>query len=460
MTTIHILGICGTFMGGLAQIAKQKGYHVVGSDEHVYPPMSQQLERAGIVLIEGFDNVDFAEQPNLVIIGNALSRGNPAVEKCLQEGLTYTSGPHWLYDYVIRDKWVLAVAGTHGKTTTSSMLAWILEEANFNPGFLIGGVPLNFGYSARLGYDKHNEESNFFVIEADEYDTAFFDKRSKFLHYHPRTCVINNIEFDHADIFDDITQIQKQFHYLVRTIPPLGRIYVAANDDNIQTTLQMGCWSEKQALSSCEDGVSKTDWYAEKVTNDASCFRVFYQAEQMAEIRWSLIGEHNMQNALAAIAAAHHVGVLPTQAASALSKFISVKRRFELVATVDEIRIYDDFAHHPTAIATTLAGVRANVGEQRIIAVVEPRSNTMKMGEHNKALVQSLHEADAAFMYVPEANLATFSALKNQAIEIRHSIDALIKHITQMAQPGDHIVIMSNGSFQGVHQQLAAALKR
>lgn len=458
MTTLHILGICGTFMGGIAQIAKQKGYHVVGSDEHVYPPMSDQLVHAGISLIEGFDQVDFAEKPDVVIVGNALSRGNPAIEKLLNENIAYTSGPQWLYEHVLRDKWVLAVAGTHGKTTTSSILAWILEYTGFTPSFLIGGVPENFGVSARIARNHENEESNFFVIEADEYDTAFFDKRSKFLHYHPKTCVINNMEFDHADIFANMAAIHTQFHHLIRTIPAIGRILYAANDENIATTLEKGCWSEKQALSSTDKQHALQGWYAEKLQADASSFRVVYQGEILAEVNWALIGDHNMQNALAAIAAAQHIGILPEQAAQALTEFKSVKRRFELVAKVNGVSIYDDFAHHPTAIATTLAGVRAKVGEQRIIAVFEPRSNTMKRGSHNQALEASLEMADQQFMYVPEVDMKIFSQLEKTSIKLFTSIDALVEKIKTIVEPEDHIVVMSNGSFQGIHKKIADAL--
>ena len=457
--TIHILGICGTFMGGIAQIAKQAGYRVYGSDQHVYPPMSTQLEQAGIELISGYDNVDFAEQPDMVVVGNAMSRGNPAVELLLQKGLVYTSGPQWLYEQVLHDKWVLAIAGTHGKTSTSSMLAWILDYAGFNPGFLIGGVPQNFGLSARLGVDDDNDVSRFFVIEADEYDTAFFDKRSKFLHYHPKTLVINNLEFDHADIFENLAAIQKQFHYLNRIVPPQGKVLYNDDSEAVAQVMQEGCWSAQASMSVQQDK-QQNHWYANKTRADASAFTVHYEGEMLAELSWDLIGEHNMQNALSAIAAAHHIGILPAVAADALSQFKTVKRRLEQIACVNQITIYDDFAHHPTAIATTLTGLRAKVGQQRILAVLEPRSNTMKMGVHNQSLEASLLEADHSYLFVGDELSANFASITGDKLTIANSIDVMIKHLQSEVQPGDHIVIMSNGGFQGIHQKLKAVLEQ
>lgn len=452
---IHILGICGTFMGGLAQIAKQAGFDVFGSDQHVYPPMSTQLEQAGINLIAGYEQVDFAEQPDIVIVGNAMSRGNPAIEAMLDKNITYTSGPQWLYENVLRDKWVLAVAGTHGKTSTSSMLAWILEYAGLNPGFLIGGVPQNFGLSARLGI-QDNEVSKFFVIEADEYDTAFFDKRSKFLHYHPKTLVINNLEFDHADIFDDIAAIQKQFHYLIRTVPPKGKVLFNSDQQSVNEVEQMGCWSEKAFMSTREQ---KTQgWCAVKTQEDASVFDVMNEGTVCAKVEWDLIGEHNMQNALSAIAAAKHIGILPELSAQALSEYKTTKRRLEQIANTHNIAVYDDFAHHPTAIATTLQGLRAKVGKQRIIAVLEPRSNTMKMGVHNASLVNSLLDADHSYLFLSDELQANFATIVDKNITITNTVNEIVKKLKTQVKPNDHIVIMSNGGFQGIHQKIVNAL--
>ena len=382
---IHILGICGTFMGGLALLARELGMSVSGSDANVYPPMSDQLASAGIDVMEGYDPAHLEPAPDLVVMGNAMTRGNPAVEYVLNKGLPYVSGPQWLAENVLRSRWVLGVSGTHGKTTTSSLLAWILEHAGMSPGFLIGGVPDNFGETARLG------NTPFFVIEADEYDTAFFDKRSKFVHYQPRTLIINNLEFDHADIFEDLAAIQKQFHHLVRTVPSEGLI-VSPQEKAIEQVFEMGCWTPRQTLG--HDG----DWQASLVNKDGSEFEVSFE-DQTATVRWNMLGQHNVNNALAAIAAARHVGVTLEHAAKALSEFVGVKRRLELRGEVDNIRVYDDFAHHPTAIATTIAGLRARIGNRKLVAVLEPRSNTMKMGVHQDALAQSLIQADRVLLF-------------------------------------------------------------
>jgi UDP-N-acetylmuramate: L-alanyl-gamma-D-glutamyl-meso-diaminopimelate ligase len=443
---IHILGICGTFMGGLAVIARQMGYQVSGSDQNVYPPMSTQLEQQGITLMEGYNASNLDNIPDLVIIGNALSRGNPEVEAVLNRGLKYVSGPQWLAEHVLHNKWVLGVAGTHGKTTTTSMLSWILEHQGFNPGFLIGGIPLNLGISARLG------ESDFFVIEADEYDSAFFDKRSKFVHYRPRTAILNNLEYDHADIFPDLAAIKKQFHHLVRTIPGEGLIISPAMDDNINDVLAMGCWTPQVKTSINADAT----WNASLVKSDGSQFDVLFDNENQGRVEWSLTGDHNVYNALSAIAAAKHVGILPKDAIEALKLFKNVKRRMEVIATTNKSVFYDDFAHHPTAIATTLDGLRKQVGEERIIAIVEPRSNTMRLGVHTETLAQSLHAADIAIMYQPENMDWDLSELKKYAanIIICHSIDDIMAIVKRESATGGHFVLMSNGSFGGIYARL------
>lgn len=448
---IHILGICGTFMGGLALIARQLGFEVTGSDENVYPPMSTQLEEQGIRLMSGYraENVD--TNPDVVIIGNAMSRGNAEVEAVLNKGLRYVSGPQWLSEQVLHNKWVLAVAGTHGKTTTTSMLAWILEHQGFNPGFLIGGIPLNFGISARLG------ESDFFVIEADEYDSAFFDKRSKFVHYRPRTAILNNLEYDHADIFPDLDAIKKQFHHLVRTIPSQGLIISPKSESNINDVLAMGCWTPVQHTAIHGD----TDWNAELLKPDGSQFAVSFNGEKQGVVDWSLTGCHNVYNALSAISAAHHVGVFAVDAIAALNRFKNVKRRMEVIAEINGITIYDDFAHHPTAIQTTLDGLRKQVGDQRIIAIVEPRSNTMRLGVHTETLAKSLAQADVAIIYQPPALGWDLAKLQNYAanIEIYPTLDDIIAYIKAIARTGDHLVLMSNGSFGGIYQKLQQALR-
>jgi len=447
---IHILGICGTFMGGLAVIARQLGYQVSGSDQNVYPPMSTQLQEQGIQLMEGYRAENLDCNPDLVVIGNALSRGNPEVEAVLNKGLNYVSGPQWLAEHVLQNKWVLGVAGTHGKTTTTGMLSWILEHQGFNPGFLIGGIPLNFGISARLG------ESDFFVIEADEYDSAFFDKRSKFVHYRPRTAILNNLEFDHADIFPDLDAIKKQFHHLVRTVPGQGLIISPENDANINDVLAMGCWTPVQ-LTSIN---GQAEWNAELINTDGSRFNVLFNNEAQGIVDWSLTGDHNVYNALSAIVAAKHVGILPSDAIKALAAFRNVKRRMEIIANIGGVTIYDDFAHHPTAIATTLDGLRKQVGTERIIAIVEPRSNTMRMGVHTETLAHSLAAADLAIIYQPEHLDWDLSALTKYAdnIKISQTLDEIIAMLKLEAPAGGHFVLMSNGSFGGIYKRLLGAL--
>lgn len=448
---IHILGICGTFMGGLAVIARQLGHQVSGSDQNVYPPMSTQLEQQGITLMEGYRAENLDSKPDLVIIGNALSRGNPEVEAVLNRGLRYVSGPQWLAEHVLQDKWVLGVAGTHGKTTTTSMLSWILEHQGFNPGFLIGGIPLNFGISARLG------ESDFFVIEADEYDSAFFDKRSKFVHYRPRTAILNNLEYDHADIFPDLDAIKKQFHHLVRTVPGEGLIISPEGDANINDVLAMGCWTPVAKTSINAD----TQWNAQLINSDGSKFDVVMDNQAQGCVDWSLTGQHNVYNALSAIVAAKHIGILPKDAIAALGQFKNVKRRMEVIASINGVTVYDDFAHHPTAIQTTLDGLRKQVGQERIIAIVEPRSNTMRLGVHTQTLAESLDNADLAIIYQPEALGWDLSELKRYAgnIEICSSLDDIISKLKFEARYGGHFVLMSNGSFGGIYQRLQDALR-
>ncbi|WFQ78689.1 UDP-N-acetylmuramate:L-alanyl-gamma-D-glutamyl-meso-diaminopimelate ligase [Xenorhabdus sp. SF857] len=447
---IHILGICGTFMGGLAILARAQGHEVTGSDANVYPPMSTLLEKQGIELIRDYDPAQLDPAPDVVIIGNAMTRGNPCVEAVLDRGIPYTSGPQWLHDHILPERWVLAVAGTHGKTTTAGMVAWILEECGYKPGFLIGGVPGNFDVSAHIG------ESPFFVIEADEYDCAFFDKRSKFVHYSPRTLIMNNLEFDHADIFENLGAIQKQFHHLVRVVPSTGKIIVPDNDINLKQVLSMGCWSELEQTG--ENG----HWQAKKASQDSSHYQVFHQGELVGEVMWSLVGEHNMHNGLIAIAAAHHVGVQPADACQALGQFINARRRLELLGDVNGISVYDDFAHHPTAILATLEALRSKVGGMaRILAVLEPRSNTMKMGMNKNDIAPSLGRADEVFLYQPTNIPWQVVEIAEQCIQPTRwsaDIDTLVKMIVETAQPGDHILVMSNGGFGGIHEKLLAAL--
>jgi len=445
---LHILGICGTFMGGIAVIARQAGHTVTGCDANVYPPMSTQLEAQGIQLIEGFGAGQADIGADVFVVGNVVSRGKqPLMEAILERGLPYTSGPQWLYEHVLKDKWVLAVAGTHGKTTTSAMLAWILEDAGLDPGYLVGGVPMNFSASARL------TESPFFVIEADEYDTAFFDKRSKFLHYRPRTAILNNLEFDHADIFPDLAAIETQFHHLVRTVPGNGRIVVNAADANLARVLVRGCWSEVEGFGAA-DG-----WQAQPL--DAHGFRVSWQGQALGRVTWELLGEHNRHNALAAIAAARHAGVTPAVAIDALGRFRNVKRRLEVRGRVRDITVYDDFAHHPTAIATTLAGLRSRVGPARILAVLEPRSNTMKLGTLKDALAASLTDAEQVYCYDKDLGWDAAAALAPLGAKVRRDddLDHLVETLAAAARPGDHILIMSNGGFGGIHARLLARLE-
>lgn len=447
---IHILGICGTFMGSLAILARQLGYRVTGSDANVYPPMSTQLEQQGIELMQGYLPEHLQPQPDLVVIGNALSRGNPAVEYALDRGLPYVSGPQWLADHVLQGKWVLAVSGTHGKTTTTSMLAWILEHVGMQPGFLIGGVPQNFGVSARIG------GSDFFVVEADEYDSAFFDKRSKFVHYRPRTLVMNNLEFDHADIFPDLAAIQTQFHHLLRTVPGNGQVIYPAADSALQQVIERGCWTPQQTTG--EGG----QWQVRLHQADGSDFDVLLDGELQGRVRWRLTGDHNVANALAAITAARHVGVLPAQAVEALAQFQSVKRRMELLADRHGVRLYDDFAHHPTAIASTLEGLRHQVGDEQIIAVIEPRSNSMKLGAHREGLAPSTAAADQVIWFAPDTLGWDLAAAVSDApvpTQVLGTVGAIIEAVQRLQKPGSHVVLMSNGGFAGLPQQLKQLLE-
>ncbi len=453
---IHILGICGTFMGGIAALAKQSGFKVTGCDANVYPPMSTQLEAQGITLINGYTAEQTQLNPDIFVIGNAVSRGNPLMEAILNQGLPYTSGPQWLAEHVLQGKWVLAVAGTHGKTTTASMLAWILEYAGLAPGYLIGGVPENFSVSARLPSNPKqdsNSVSPFFVIEADEYDTAFFDKRSKFVHYHPRTVVLNNLEFDHADIFEDLAAIEKQFHHLVRTIPQNGLVVTNAQAAPLQRVIDQGCWTPVESFGTTES------WHAGQAENDGA-FDVLLGDTIQGKVDWNIIGEHNRMNALASIAAARHVGVPVAESIVALGAFKNVKRRMELRGVVNNISVYDDFAHHPTAIATTVAGLRAKVGKARILAVLEPRSNTMKLGTMKAALPKSLVDADLVFSYGEKLDWDLEEAMKPIAgkSQVLMDLAELIKAIKTVALPGDHILVMSNGGFGGIHQKILDVL--
>ena len=447
---IHILGICGTFMGSLAVLAKELGHHVTGCDANVYPPMSTQLEAQGIQLTQGYDPVQFEPAPDLVVIGNALSRGNPAVEYVLNKGLAYMSGPQWLAEHVLQGRWVMAVAGTHGKTSTSSMLAWVLEHAGMSPGFLIGGVPQNFAISARLG------DTPFFVIEADEYDSAFFDKRSKFVHYHPRTAILNNLEFDHADIFPDLAAIERQFHHLVRTIPSEGLIIYPQAETALQRVIEMGCWTPVQTTG---DGAQ---WQAKLLSADGSRFEVMFAGVLQGVVDWQLTGQHNVANALVCLAAARHVGVVPELGIAGLNGFKNVKRRMEKVAEVAGVTIYDDFAHHPTAIATTLDGLRKSIGAAQLIAIIEPRSNSMKLGAHRDGLPESVAQADQVFWYAPANlgwDLAASVASSPVPTHVCESLEQIIAAVKVLAAPGTQVVVMSNGGFGGLHGKLAEALR-
>ena len=466
---IHILGICGTFMGGVAALAREAGHRVTGCDAGVYPPMSDQLRALGIELIEGYGADQLALKPDMFVIGNVVSRARladgapkfPLMEAILDAGAPYISGPQWLLENVLQGRHVLAVAGTHGKTTTTSMLAWILERAGLSPGFLVGGVPLNFGISARLGTQAAGQQRSLFVIEADEYDTAFFDKRSKFVHYRPRTAVLNNLEFDHADIFDDLAQIERQFHHLVRTVPASGRVVVNGLEESLQRVLAQGCWSEVRSF-----GSTVSDFTAH---GEASDFEVQQRGKTVGRVRWALSGTHNQLNALAAIAAADHVGVAPRQACEALAGFQNVRRRMEVRGTVQRgggaITVYDDFAHHPTAIRTTVDGLRrqldaAGKSGQRIVAIFEPRSNTMKLGTMKSQLPWSLEHADLAICHTGglDWNAADALAPLGARARVAGSIDEVVAQVMAAAQPGDHLLCMSNGGFGGVHARLLAAL--
>ena len=451
---IHILGICGTFMGGVAALAREAGHKVTGCDAGVYPPMSDQLRALGIDLIEGFGAEQMALNPDMYVIGNVVSRARlpdgapkfPLMEAILEAGAPYTSGPQWLAEHVLQGKHVLAVAGTHGKTTTTSMLTWVLEHAGLQPGFLVGGVPLNFGVSARLGGGKY------FVIEADEYDTAFFDKRSKFVHYRPRTAILNNLEFDHADIFDDLAAIERQFHHLVRTVPGTGRVVVNGLEESLTRVLAQGCWSEVRTF-----GSAVSDFVAK---GEPSHFKVLQAGKTVTEVKWGIGGVHNQLNALASIAAAEHVGVSPAVAAQALATFENVKRRMEVRGTVGGITVYDDFAHHPTAIRTTVNGLRRQVGKARILAIFEPRSNTMKLGTMKAQLPWSLEEADLAFCHSGGLGWDAAAALEPMGAraQVGANIDEVIAQVLAQVQPGDHLLCMSNGGFGGIHAKLLAAL--
>ncbi len=453
---IHVLGICGTFMGGLALLAREAGHSVSGSDANVYPPMSDQLRDAGIDLHEGYDPRHLEPEPDCVVIGNALSRGNPAVEHVLDRGLPYTSGPQWLAENLLAQRWVLGVAGTHGKTTTAAMLAWILEDAGLEPGFLIGGIPLDFGVSARQG------KAPFFVVEADEYDTAFFDKRSKFVHYRPRTVILNNLEFDHADIFPDLAAIQRQFHHLVRTVPGNGLLVAPSTDSNLEAVLAQGCWTPVERFAS-DELVEKDGWSATDLASGESSFTVLCNGQACGRVTWEQSGRHNVANALAALAAARHAGVPPAIGIEALNRYHGVKRRLELRGTASGVAVYDDFAHHPTAIATTLAGLRGRVGSARIVAILEPRSNTMRMGHHADTLAPSLAAADRVLLYQPaDLNWAldTISTTLGPSGSIHDTIDSLVDAVCTWARQGDHVVVMSNGGFGGIHDRLLDALRR
>ncbi|ACA88079.1 UDP-N-acetylmuramate:L-alanyl-gamma-D-glutamyl-meso-diaminopimelate ligase [Shewanella woodyi] len=455
---VHILGICGTFMGGLALLARAEGHKVTGSDTNVYPPMSTQLEEQGIELIQGFDPSQLGESeddaPDLVVIGNAMSRGNTCVEAVLNRGISYTSGPQFLAEHILKNRWVLAVSGTHGKTSTSSMLAWILEYCGYEPGFLIGGVPQNFGVSARTG------NSPFFVVEADEYDSAFFDKRSKFVHYQPRTLVINNLEFDHADIFDDLKAIQRQFNHVIRTVPGEGKIIWPKESQAVTEVIKMGCWSEQEFYSSSAD-TGQAGWSTKLIADDGHQFELFFDGVSQGTLDWQLIGQHNVENATMAVAAARHVGVKPQAAIEALVKFQPPKRRMELIGTVNGIEVYDDFAHHPTAIATTLQGTRAKVGEGKITIILEPRSNTMKSGVHKDTLAGSMALANEAYLYQADNIDWDLASAMNKAelpVKVLYEIDEIVETVAEKAESGDTIVVMSNGGFGGLHQKLLKKL--
>lgn len=448
---IHILGVCGTFMAGIAMLARQAGHEVSGSDQNVYPPMSTQLESQGITLLNGYEASHIDPLVDYVIVGNVIRRGNPAMEYVLEANIPYTSGPQWLAENILKNRWVLAVSGTHGKTTTTSILTWILETAGLNPGFLVGGVPENFGVSARIGEDP------FFVIEADEYDSAFFDKRSKFIHYRPKTLILNNLEFDHADIFPNLEAIKQQFHYLIRTVPGNGRIVHHAEDVNLDDLLAKGCWTPLITF-----GGKKGQWQARLISEDGSCFEVLQNEIPVGRVTWNLVGNHNVENALAALAAAQHVGVSVRSGIDALTTFQNVKRRMEVKGRVKGVTVYDDFAHHPTAIATTLAGLRANVGkEARIVAILEFGSYTMRSGVHKDAIKDSLKEADLIVCKRPDAewDLAAILSEFNQPTLLLDHVDLLVDHLAPQLKSGDHVIVMSNSGFGGIHQKLLNAIE-
>lgn len=450
MVHIHILGACGTFMGGIARIAASMRHRVTGSDANIYPPMSTQLAALGIELFEGYAAEHLQPAPDCVIVGNAMSRGNPAVEYLLDSGIPFFSGPEWLYRHVLRNRWVLACAGTHGKTTTSSMLAWILEYADLSPSFLIGGVPCNFGISARL------LDTPFFVIEADEYDSAFFDKRAKFMHYRPRTLVLGNLEFDHADIYDDLLAVRRQFSHLVRTVPASGRIIHNSSDSNLRELLAQGCWSGRESFS-----LEDADWSARQESSDGSVFSVLYRGETLGTVEWDIWGQHNVQNALCAMAAAAHAGVEPALAIAALSRFESVERRMRLHSKVNGRMIYDDFAHHPTAIQYTLGGLRRRVGNDRITAVVELRSFTMRSGVHLRALKTCFEGADQVYLLKPAGanwDVESLESCSTVPTTVLSDIDGLIKQVAKQSRLGDHLVVMSNGHFHDCHNRLSQAI--
>jgi len=452
---VHILGICGTFMGGIAAIARAAGHRVTGSDRNVYPPMSTQLAALGIDVTEGFDAAQLDPRPDIVVVGNVMSRGVPVLEALLDRGIPYASGPEWLAREVLQDRWVLAVAGTHGKTTTSSLLAHILDHAGLAPGFLIGGVPGNFDVSARLG------AAPFFVIEADEYDTAFFDKRAKFVHYRPRTVILNNLEYDHADIYPDLDSIKRQFHHLVRTVPGSGRIVCNAADANLASVLAQGCWTPREGFA--REGGPGADWSARvEPGSDFGRFEVLLDGVPQGAVQWTQLGGHNVDNALAAIAAARHAGVPVARAIEALGQFRGVRRRMELSGEAAGVRVYDDFAHHPTAIATTIDGLRRRIGPARLIAVLEPRSNTMKLGVHRDTLAPSLAGADDVFVYAPPDlgwDATSITQPLGSRARLVGNLDALLRDLDATARSGDHVLIMSNGGFGGLHRRLLDALR-
>jgi UDP-N-acetylmuramate: L-alanyl-gamma-D-glutamyl-meso-diaminopimelate ligase len=449
---LHILGICGTFMGGIAALARAAGHQVTGSDANVYPPMSTQLESLGITLIDGYGPGQLDLKPEVVVVGNVMTRGKPVIERLLDSGIPFTSGPQWLAENVLRGREVAAVAGTHGKTTTSSMLAWILQDAGRDPGFLIGGIPANFGTSALAGAGAA------FVIEADEYDTAFFDKRAKFVHYRPKHLLLTNLEYDHADIYPDLASIQRQFHHLVRTVPASGRITWNSGDANLKATLVMGAWTPLVEYAR----ESAAEWRSRLVTPEGGAFEVLHRDAPVGVVRWPLIGLHNVENGLAAIACAAGMGVLPAQAAAALGRFAGVKRRLELRGEVGGIRVYDDFAHHPTAVALTIDGVRRQAGSGRIVAVLEPRSNTMRLGVHREELAESLAAADRVFLYQPagqDFKLDGVAAALGEKAAVKAELPALVDALMEDLQAGDRVLIMSNGGFGGLHERLLAALR-